>query len=175
MRERSGICCPLDPATGRKPAKVRTESFVLTIFKPVATFQNAVDLYIFDKQLRLLALDALERIEVALRADVSHHRRQDRFAYLKPDLFHHSFSAALDPKTGLTTHHDWLLHQAWLINRSKENSSSTANRAAMACRWRSGWPARSGTSRSPLRGIEGSRPDHRSTPARSSAMRRAWT
>lgn len=121
MRERSGICCPLDPVTGRKPAKVRMESFVLDTFKPVATFQNAVDLYIFDKKLRLLVLDALERIEVALRVDVSHHLgRQDRFAYLKPDLFHHSFSAALDPKTGLTTHHDWLAHQARLINRSKE-------------------------------------------------------
>lgn len=31
-----------------------------------------VDLYIFDKRLRLLALDALERIELALQVDVAH-------------------------------------------------------------------------------------------------------
>ncbi len=121
MRERSGVCCPLDATTRDKPTKVREESLVLDTFKPGTTFQNAVDLYVFDKKLRLLVLDALERIEVALRVDVSHRLGQhDPFAYLKPELFHHSFATDLDDKSGLTQHHAWLDTQARLINRSKE-------------------------------------------------------
>lgn len=38
-----------------------------------AQFDNVLDLYVFDRQLRLLALDALERIEVAVRASLSDH------------------------------------------------------------------------------------------------------
>lgn len=35
-----------------------------------STFQNVLDLYNFDRQLRLLCLDAIEKIEVALRASI---------------------------------------------------------------------------------------------------------
>lgn len=91
-------------------------------FKPGTTFQNAVDLYVFDKQLRLLVMDALERIEVALRVDVSHTLgRLDRFAYLKPELFHKEFSDRLDKDSGLSRHHAWLGKHAQLIGRSKED------------------------------------------------------
>ena len=90
-------------------------------FKPSATFQNAVDLYVFDKQLRLLAMDALERIEIALRVDISHTLgKLDTFAYLRGDLFHSTFSSELDKQTGLTKHHIWLTKHAQLISRSKE-------------------------------------------------------
>lgn len=37
-------------------------------------FSDAVNLYIFDKKLRQLMLDALERIEVALRVDIAQWR-----------------------------------------------------------------------------------------------------
>jgi abortive infection bacteriophage resistance protein len=37
------------------------------LFKPGTEFSQIVDLYVFDKRLRLLMLDALERIEIALR------------------------------------------------------------------------------------------------------------
>lgn len=39
-------------------------------FKPGATFQNILNLYRFDRELRLLSMDAIERLEVALRAVV---------------------------------------------------------------------------------------------------------
>jgi abortive infection bacteriophage resistance protein len=88
---------------------------------PGASFQNAVDLYVFDKKLRLLALDAIERIEIAMRVDISHLLgKQDRFAYLKPDHFHESFSEKLG-RNGVTSHHGWLSKHAALINRSKED------------------------------------------------------
>ncbi len=106
---------------GRKPKKIKVETIVQESFKPGATFQNAVDLYVFDKQLRLLVMDALERIEIALRVDISHTLGQlDRFAYLDPALFHDDFSHKLDRDSGLSRHHQWLGKHAQLITRSKE-------------------------------------------------------
>jgi abortive infection bacteriophage resistance protein len=40
-------------------------------FKPGVTFADIVRLYDFDRQLRLLCLDAIERVEVALRAAIN--------------------------------------------------------------------------------------------------------
>ena len=121
FRERSGPLVLLDGPGGRPRDRKRVETIALDDFKPGATFEQAVRLYVFDKQLRLLATDALERIEIALRVDISHTLgRLDAFAYLRPELFHESFSRRLDPKTGLTGHHAWLDKQAQLIVRSKE-------------------------------------------------------
>lgn len=73
------------------------------------------------KRLRILAMDALERIEIALRVDVAHTLGQlDAFAYLKSDLFHSEFSQVLNKQSGLTKHHAWLTKHAQLIGRSKE-------------------------------------------------------
>lgn len=121
FRERSGPVVLLDEQ-GRKPRKTsKVETLALDQFKPGATFENAVQLYVFDKRLRLLALDALERIEIALRVDISHTLgKLDTFAYLRPDLLHSDFSHKLDPKSGLSRHHDWLGKHAQLISRSKE-------------------------------------------------------
>ena len=120
FRQRSPLFSPwpLPPNQTKKP-KPTTET--LDDFKPAATFQNAVDLYVFDKKLRMLAMDALERIEIALRVDVAHTLGQlDAFAYLKSDLFHGDFSQVLDKQSGLTKHHSWLAKHAQLIGRSKE-------------------------------------------------------
>lgn len=120
FRERIEVCY-LDSATCGKPKKVKVDRVPLDDFRPGTTFQNAVDLYVFDKKLRLLALDALERIEIALRVDISHGLgRQDKFAYLQPGFFHESFAVDFDDKTGLTRHHNWLAKHAGLINRSSE-------------------------------------------------------
>lgn len=42
-------------------------------FREGATFQRVIELYNFDRALRLLVLDAIERIEVAIRARLSDH------------------------------------------------------------------------------------------------------
>lgn len=47
--------------------------------------------------------------------------KHEKFAYLRPDLFHESFSKHLESKTGLTKHHAWLSKHAALINRSNED------------------------------------------------------
>lgn len=42
-------------------------------FAPGAAFPDVAALYVFDKRLRLDLLDALERIEIAFRAEIAHH------------------------------------------------------------------------------------------------------
>lgn len=141
FRERSGPVCTF-PKSLKNPGKVQTVASEL--FKHGASFQNAVDLYVFDKQLRLLALDALERIEIALRVDISHMLGElDRFAYLRPDLFHAKFTQEFNAKTGTTAHHEWLSSHGRLINRSREDLSNTTGKS-MACLWQSGLHARCG-------------------------------
>ena len=120
FRERSGPCCLLNKSRAGK-VQEKGELLALDSFKPGATFQNAVDLYVFDKGLRLLAMDALERVEIALRVDVSHTLGQlDPFAYLRPELFHATFSQVLNKDSGVTRHHEWIGKHAQLISRSKE-------------------------------------------------------
>jgi len=85
-----------------------------------AQFQDAVHLYVFDKKLRLLAMDALERIEVAIRVQVAHLLgERDTFAYLSPEQFDTRF---VTPRNeGERSRHEvWLEKFESSITRSKE-------------------------------------------------------
>ncbi|MBK1720309.1 Abi family protein [Thiocystis violacea] len=121
FRERSGPLTLLGEHGGKPARPNKVETIALDAFRAGATFESAVKLYVFDKKLRLLALDALERIEIALRVDISHTLGKiDRFAYLDPALFHPDFSQQLHNSKGVTRHHEWLGKHARLINESKE-------------------------------------------------------
>ena len=50
-------------------------------FKQNTTFEDILNLYIFDRKLRLLVLDAIERIEVAIKASISNTMSQDSNAH----------------------------------------------------------------------------------------------
>ena len=82
------------------------------IFAPGSHFQKVVALYVFDKKLRLLALDALERIEMAVRVDVAHVLGQrDPLGHLKPEHLHGNFTKKRHLKglnIGKTEHELWL-------------------------------------------------------------------
>ncbi len=87
-----------------------------------ARFQDVVALYVFDKKLRLLILDAIERIEVAFRVDIAYLLgEKDPFAYTNPDLLHGHFTKKIDLKTGKTKYEEWLSKHEQLIKRSKED------------------------------------------------------
>ncbi|MGV9584799.1 Abi family protein [Nocardia farcinica] len=43
------------------------------LFRAGTGFDDVVDLYVFDRALRLLVMDALERVEVAVRAALTDH------------------------------------------------------------------------------------------------------
>ena len=78
-------------------------------FLPGTSFGHVLDLYIFDRELRLLLLDAIERIEVALRASMTnilsdHHGSH---AYLQTEIFDTRYN------------HGWLIEQ---IRRKCEKS-----------------------------------------------------
>lgn len=90
-------------------------------FKEGASFQNTVDLYVFDKKLRLLVLDALERIEIALRVDISHTLGEKHtFAHIKSEFLAENFTQKLNKNTGITQHKQWLNKHDGLVSRSKE-------------------------------------------------------
>ncbi|WP_112662189.1 Abi family protein [Microvirga flavescens] len=80
----------------------------LDTFKPDTSFKTAVDLYAFDKALRLQLLDVLERIEIAVRTSVSLRLgAYDPFAHRNGAFLDGRF-ARPDPKTGRVKHSEWL-------------------------------------------------------------------
>lgn len=84
----------------------------LDSFKSNTRFQTVVDIYVFDKKLRILLGDALERVEVALRVDI---------AYLlgQKDAFAHTTTQYL--KQGKAhAHPAWFEHYQKLEERSTE-------------------------------------------------------
>ena len=82
-----------DRSTSKNP--VRSSDFI-----PGSRFEDAVRLYVFDKKLRLLALDALERIEMALRVDIAHllgkldPLAHENPSWLSPPCLHGNFTKA---------------------------------------------------------------------------------
>jgi len=82
-------------------------------------FEDAVQLYVFDKKLRLLALDALERIEMSVRVDVAHLLgERDIHAHEVPSIFFKDFAERVIPKSGKTAHQEWLESYQKNLNRS---------------------------------------------------------
>lgn len=86
-------------------------------------FENIIDLYIFDKKLRLLALDALERIELAVRVDVAHVLgKRNNNAHQMEDCLHGNFTKKIIKKgknAGKTEHKVWLEKYQSLIYQAR--------------------------------------------------------
>lgn len=94
---------------------------VLDDFRTGTSLAQAVDLYVFDKRLRLLFLDAIERIEVALRVDVALLLgARDPWAHRQAAFLHGSFAKRINSRTGRTAHQDWLSRLDQLAARSKD-------------------------------------------------------
>jgi abortive infection bacteriophage resistance protein len=86
-------------------------------------FQDAVKLYIFDKKLRLHALDALERIELAVRVDIAHLLGEKHIhAYEKAHLLDGNFAKKKIKKgnnVGKTLHDLWLERHNSVLHRAR--------------------------------------------------------
>ncbi|WP_200834079.1 Abi family protein [Nitrincola tapanii] len=63
-------------------------------FRPGTCFDDILDLYIFDRELRLLLLDAIERIEVALRSQLANTLAEHHGAhgYLQEGVFNDRYN-----------------------------------------------------------------------------------
>lgn len=91
-------------------------------FLPGSDFEQAVNLYVFDKKLRMLLLDAIERVEVALRVDIAleigkHHP----LAHRMPAHLDGVFAKRIQQPKGTTLHTDWLERLDYYTKRSKED------------------------------------------------------
>jgi len=85
-----------------------------------AHFKDAVHLYVWDKKLRLLALDALERIEMTIRVDVAHLLgKKDMYAHENAEVFYQDF-ASCARKSGKTAHEEWLDSYKKNLTRSRK-------------------------------------------------------
>lgn len=104
-----------DPTT-QKIKVTRQDQFIAG-----SKFDDALKMYVFDKRLRLLLLDAIERIEVALRVDISYTLgSKDTFAHTNPGMLHGNFAKKKKPN-GSTAHQDWLAKYEKVLKRSKED------------------------------------------------------
>lgn len=113
-----------NPFTGRPlihPITHKTQIVVEDNFRAGTTFQQVMDLYVFDKRLRLLMLDAIERVEVALRVDIALLiGLRDPWAHRDPNQLHGNFSKKINRYTGQTDFAKWLDRLDETFGRSKE-------------------------------------------------------
>lgn len=119
----SGYWYPLRqllPLAGQQTKSIRPRR--TDEFMPSSRFQDVVALYVFDKKLRLLILDAIERVEVAFRVDIAYlFGGKEPFAHTNPDFLHGHFTKKIDPKTNTTKYQEWISKHDQLIKRSKED------------------------------------------------------
>lgn len=93
---------------------------ILEEFHAGTEFKHAVDLYVFDKKLRLIILDAIERIEIALRVDIAHLLGSySPWAHRDSKFLHGKFG--LRDVTGMTAHQKWIAKLEEREKRSKED------------------------------------------------------
>lgn len=87
--------------------KTRLDQFI-----PNSRFDDVKALYMFDKKLRQLALDALERIEIALRVNIAYELgKYGPLVHQKAEYFEEKFD-----------HQKWLVKYQNLVARESENS-----------------------------------------------------
>ena len=94
------------------PFRIKDTNAVITSeFKPNTNFKDIIALYEFDRHLRLLLIDAIERIEVAVRTRISYvlAHKYGAFAHTDSKNFHPKFR-----------HNDWLTKVEGETNRSSE-------------------------------------------------------
>jgi abortive infection bacteriophage resistance protein len=88
------------------------------IFKTGTTFDQIINCYRFDRELRMLILDAIERIEVSLKASLSNY-----LSLIEPNAFWFTDKNYFEPdNTKKKWSHSTLLNT--IKNRVKEKSSS---------------------------------------------------
>ncbi len=93
------------------PFRQRTHKGILSKFETGTTFSHVIKLYDFDRELRLLVMDAIERIEITVRARINHDLT------LKYGVFAHAESANFHPKF---KHSGWIKGVQTEVERSSD-------------------------------------------------------
>lgn len=101
---------------------------VLDTFVQGTTLAQVVDVYEFDRKLRLLVMDGIERVEVSVRFHVGHVLgRRGAFAHADPDALDDDFAGrSIVSPPALNT---WMQtnHAQWLRRRQDEERRSKAD------------------------------------------------
>ncbi|OSI35510.1 Abi family protein [Neisseria dumasiana] len=101
------------------------EQILLDTFQPDSHFEDVLSLYLFDKKLRLLALDALERIEMAVRVDIVHILgKKDPLAHEKPECFDGKFAKTIQANNGKTKYQKWYERLEELVRKARQRKTS---------------------------------------------------
>jgi abortive infection bacteriophage resistance protein len=115
----------VDPATNHaKICPISNKPLRQDVFAAGASFDDVVSLYRFDKHLRLLMLDAIERLEVNLKTVIAHVvGYHDPMAYtdvryIQPK-YAKNFTSHGKPRNKW---HEWAAKQQQLLDRSTEDS-----------------------------------------------------
>ncbi|MCW5206569.1 Abi family protein [Desulfobulbus sp. F5] len=93
-------------------------------FQGNINFNDIIDLYLFDKKLRQLMLDGIERIEIYMRSIIAHEiGKIDPLAYEKEEFINPKVTATKQ-KNGKAVNHwyEWMSRLCNLVNSSKEDS-----------------------------------------------------
>lgn len=92
----------------------RTDTFLRE-----SRFEDARELYVFDKKFKLLLLDAIERVEIATRVEIALCLGvRDPFAHTKPAYFRPSFTASVSDED--SKHQIWLEKFKTAVESSKD-------------------------------------------------------
>lgn len=125
---------PLLSSNGGKP--VRDNRFM-----PGTRFDAVFELYLLDKKLRQLMLDAIERIEVHVRSVIAHEvGYHDPLAYQKVEFIKPEQTKNFtDKRSGRERNiwNEWLARQNGQVSRSRRIASSGTAATTRPCR--SGW------------------------------------
>nr|WP_182263112.1 Abi family protein [Rhodococcus sp. UFZ-B548] len=124
-------------------------------FTPGTSFEQILDLYEFDRKLKLLVLDAIERIEVAMRLRVGHTLgRRGAFAHTDPNALSTEFVGVSIPRclppilpgSKVRTPNGYAKFSRTRVVRKKNFPSISPVNENTVDRYRYGWSPRSSTS-----------------------------
>ncbi len=114
-----------DPATNQaKICSISGKPLRQDLFVAGADFDDAVALYQFDKHLRLLMLDAIERLEVNLKSVIAHVVGYHHpMAYTDPKFIQPKHTKNFTSRGKVRNKwNEWMARQQELLNRSTEDS-----------------------------------------------------
>ncbi len=104
-----------------KNARGEKTTQVFDNFQDGTEFGKIIDLYIFDKKLRVLVLDAVERVEVALRVDIALAiGARSSIAHRQAEHVHGNFTRIPSTKHK-SQHTEWLERLDDVVEKSKED------------------------------------------------------
>jgi abortive infection bacteriophage resistance protein len=117
----SGYAYPFRVAVTMTDANGKRVVSVGDDFKSGVEFRHIVDLYVFDKKLRLAMLDGIERVEIGLRTSIALLMGQrGPWSHRDASQLDGTFSKRVDRRTGRVPHQEWRDKLDETFSRSNE-------------------------------------------------------